>query len=177
MSNLVKALGLVLVALGAAGPALAGAPALCRPGEIPVFACRFKNHDVALCGSRNYSATTGYVQYRSRRNGRVDLIFPSRLAPAARRFLFSTSQSGEQHIRFSTGGFDYYLFDIATGVPFGREGHRKLFAMNGIVVRQGGRTVSQSVCDGGGASSFDHRAYTNLATEPFDEDVVRVPTR
>jgi hypothetical protein len=180
MPNAATILSLTLLALGAAGPALAGGSALCRPGEIPVFACRFKGHELALCGSNPYSATTGYLQYRSLRGGKLDLVFPAQPGPAGRTFLFSRrsySGGGQYHIRFASGGFDYYLFNLSTSEPSGDGVHRDHFDMDGVVVRQGERRVSQRVCDDDRTSNIDYRVYTNLAEETFDEGVVRFPER
>lgn len=155
---------------------------LCRPGEISIFACNIKGHEVALCGSNPFSATAGYLQYRSRRDGRIDLAYPARPGPAGRSFLFASDShagGGDYYIHFAIAGFDYYLFNISESWPVDKAGHRRHFDMNGVAVRQAGRLVSQRSCPDPGdlASNIDYRAYTNLAREPFDETVIRIPTR
>lgn len=140
----------VLLALGAPldeGAVAAQAPdapgSLCARGEAVIFHCAIGRKMVSVCGS---TVGTRRAQYRFGTPGDVELAFPgpgqSGLTYAREMY----SGGGALQIRFANGGYDYAVYSrtIRTGFR-GRNNPR---FSDGLMVRQGGRLVSNRACTG-----------------------------
>ena len=162
--------------IGAAllGPTTAGgappvAESLCVAGEEPVLACAVTGGKVmSLC------ARGDQLQYRFGKAGAVEMTWPEKPGPAKGRFSLSTtmfSGGGEERIRFSSGGFDYVVFQRDIAGDWNPDGTRGHFQDEGVVVLKDGRIVAKKLCVGAVANDAFPKMYDLLGhkeAEPLD---------
>lgn len=87
----------------------------CSKAEITLWTCETKKTLYSICSSRRVTASSGYIQYRVSRAGRVVYLFPeSRRAPLG-HFVFRTGASGDASLDFSNKGYEYSLTDPLRG--------------------------------------------------------------
>ncbi len=109
----VQATVFALVALVSTAVAAKPAVTHCSADEQTLFSCQLKNKKtVSLCASDDFSATSGYLQYRFGKVGKVELALPKDKSdmPAELRLTQSLSDSAEYNdLTFSNGSFIYNL--------------------------------------------------------------------
>lgn len=147
---------------------------LCQPDEQVIFGCEIKHKLLSVCTSADVSKTSGYVQYRFGKPGKVELNYPAaKVAPQGKFFLSSAvfNGGGANIIRFNNSGYEYLVFDrmrrtnFTPGEPNDPEFHA------GIVTRRHGKITSTRLCDNNDAS-IRTIAFGILETEEFDYNVI-----
>lgn len=86
----------------------------CENGETVLFSCDTGKKQIALCASDNLSKQNGYVQYRAKRNGKYELVYPSSKIHPRGQFFESTmlwAHDDEQRVYFQNGEYLYLLYD------------------------------------------------------------------
>lgn len=111
MKCLCLACGLTLFA----GVALAETPSHCAPSEQILFHCRMRDSTkiLSVCAARELSATSGYLQYRFGRPGKVELEFPQEKAKTQQQFRYShyfRFQTDRTELSFRHNGFEYAVY-------------------------------------------------------------------
>lgn len=110
--NAVACLGglLALIAL----PVWAAEP-LCDTQEQVIFSCSLGKKTVSVCASHDFSASSGYLQYRFGQKDALELAFPdlTEAVPAsqyvqARTLMFSGGGGG--YLRFINGEHQYIVY-------------------------------------------------------------------
>ncbi len=98
----------LLLMLAASASAAGGG--LCIPSETRFFSCQTASKKwIGVCG-----ASTGAVQYRFGRPGRIELAFPAHPADAPDTMhltAYSRFQVDRSELTFTKGGVDYAVFD------------------------------------------------------------------
>ncbi len=125
----------------AAQPAYARNGSLCARGEVVIFHCGMGRKMVSVCGRHG---TPPRAQYRFGAPGDIELAAPgpgqSGLTYAREMY----SGGGALQIRFSNGGYDYAVYSRTVRTGFrGRNNPR---FTDGVMVRRGGRLVSNRSC-------------------------------
>lgn len=141
--------GLSTVSRGA-GPAV---PSLCVAGEQPVLTCGVgKGRIASLCATGTLTAAgaaTVKMQYRFGRKGAVEMAWPARPADPRGLFVLSAtgySGGGTERIRFSNGGYDYFVFQRTLAGDRDSEGHREHLMDEGVAVLRGSKVVAVHTC-------------------------------
>lgn len=112
---------LILLEPGSAESSITPAPSsLCSSGEQVIFSCSLRKPRklVSLCGSRDLTKTKGYLQYRFGVPGKIELEFPKDKESTQKQFRYEhyfRSQVDNTSISFSSGGFNYRIFDEYNG--------------------------------------------------------------
>lgn len=83
---------------------------LCSSNELSVWSCNTKDGRIAsICGSKDLSRKSGYMQYRIARNGSLEMVYPeSRLHPKG-IFQFNL-YANTLDIKFSKGAYTYTMY-------------------------------------------------------------------
>ena len=149
------ALALPLLAAATAAPMLAASGedaeaaqaagavrgSLCAQSETIIFHCGVGRKMVSICGSRVAGIP---AQYRFGAPGDIELAYPgpgqSPLTYAREMY----SGGGAQQIRFSNGGYDYAVYSRTVRTGFNGRNNPRF--SDGIMVRRGGRLVSNRSC-------------------------------
>jgi hypothetical protein len=150
-----------LIALAAAGTAVPSAmrlkpatPAMCQPGETPLFACAIGAKQVAVCGRG------GTAVYRFGRPGQVELTSTA-LTMAMRGF----AGGGETQITAANKDFRYTVFDRTTRTAFGDDGRHDAAMNSGLLIHRAGRIVATSRCSGD--ATISAKATSIVKPGPF----------
>ncbi len=129
----------------AGGPANADAAvvaAQCEPGEEQLFACSTGTKRVAVCASQDWSAATGYVQYRYGAPHKAEMVLPAQAqVPAASALsgVLALSGGGGAWLRFRSGYTEYVVY-TAVSSSWGER--------SGIVVERGRARLRAIACRG-----------------------------
>lgn len=114
---------------------------LCASNEVVIFHCGIGRKMVSVCGR---GGPTPRAQYRFGTPGDIELAFPG---PGQSGLTFARemySGGGALQIRFSNGGHDYAVYSRTVRTGFrGRNNPR---FSDGVMVRRGGRLVSNRSC-------------------------------
>jgi hypothetical protein len=135
----------MLVAPSAGGAAVAQAPpphgSLCAVDEVVIFHCGIGRKMVSVCGDRT---ATPHASYRFGTPGNIELAYPgpgqSGLTYAREMY----SGGGALQIRFSNGGNDYAVYSRTVRTGF--NGRNNPQFSDGVMVRRGGRLISNRAC-------------------------------
>lgn len=91
------------------------AETLCKQQEQVIFSCSLGKRSVSVCASKDFSASSGYLQYRFGQKNKIELNLPAlpRSAPAAqfvqaRTLMFSGGGGG--YLRFINGPYNYIVY-------------------------------------------------------------------
>jgi hypothetical protein len=143
-----------------------GVPVRCQDGEQALFACSAGRKQVAVCASRDFSASTGYVQYRYGKPDRAELVLPrAPQAPAssASSGALAFSGGGGGWLRFNAGDTEYVVFS-AVSSSWGEK--------SGVVVERGGKRLRAIACSGPVTSHLDGTLFRKAGfaadTKDFD---------
>lgn len=148
---------IVAAALGSIAPSRGGSvnptarvPNLCGQDEQPVFTCKLKKHVASVC-SRSHNGGVQNVVYRFGRRGDITFVYPTvKVSSSQSAFKASTANftgGEEQHLRFSSGPYEYIAFHAFEGGCCDKAGHRENSEEAGIVVRRRGRVLSNLKCE------------------------------
>jgi hypothetical protein len=137
----------MLIAPGGEAGAVRGQAArasLCGAGEVVIYQCGIGRQLAAVCGSR---APTPHAQYRFGTPGHIALAVPGPgqsggLSWAREMY----SGGGALQIRFSNEGYDYAIYSRTVRTGFGRDGRNNPRFSDGVMVRRGGRLISNRSC-------------------------------
>lgn len=114
-------------------PATSGS--LCTPVETTLFTCAIGTRHVSICGGRS-GAT-----YRYGRPGRIELA-SNRVAMATAAF----SGGGETQITAANRDYTYTVFAKTVRTAFDGNGQNDPQSLSGLLVRRGGKTLSEKAC-------------------------------
>lgn len=138
----------LLIAPGASeAEAAQGRPtrgSLCAAGEVVIYQCGVGRKLVAICGSRT---GTPRAQYRFGTPGHVELAYPG---PGQNGLTYARemySGGGALQIRFTNGGHDYAVYSRTVRTGFGASGRNNPQFSDGVMVRRGGRLISNQSCN------------------------------
>lgn len=134
------------------------AAGMCKKNETVIFNCDLKKSVSSLCKMEK----NGTLAYRNGAEEKNDLEVSGDGPDQHSVFYFSNiayAGGGEAHIRFSRGGYSYYLYDKTVkadeGVNFSA----------GIVVYRGNKKISNVICQND--ASIHQQAYTDIAKEVY----------
>ncbi|MGY2173582.1 hypothetical protein [Pseudomonas azotoformans] len=176
--NVTMLKGICFLTMGAiALDALAGTSEqnyLCKTQETLLFGCDSGPKMISVCASRDFSATTGYVQYRFGTPGKIELSYPEKPSPPKGHFWLSStaySGGGVAHLRFTNHGVTYAVFDrmVRTNFTPGEPNDPEM--SEGVVVRPQGKKATRRLCtysEGG----IREQAYTTIEREDFDDSLI-----
>ncbi len=158
--RLVAASLLTIVVVPFTGHMAAGAPrptgSLCLRGEEPLFSCPVRERIASVCGRG------GEAVYRFGHPSRIELQARG-LTNAERAF----SGAGETQIAFENNGSRYVIYDRLVRTSFGAAGHHDPQATAGVIVRKGGKLVSNATCDGSGGAGISPTASKYMSGGAF----------
>lgn len=91
-----------------------GKKSLCTGSEQILLACITKKRLISLCASKVFSATTGYIQYRVERNGKIEFEFPKEKIQPNKIFTLGKIDGGSSGGGRVTLGFKNgeYLYEV-----------------------------------------------------------------
>jgi hypothetical protein len=115
-----KYIALAFVVVCCATASAVQTPSHCSPSEAIIFSCRIKGSTkvLSLCGSKELSKDTGYLQYRFGRPGAVELTFPEEKRNSQAQFLFDhyfRFQVDRTEVIFKNGAYTYSIYDSYEG--------------------------------------------------------------
>lgn len=87
---------------------------LCSTSEVTYFACSVDTKLVSLCASKDFSSTSGTLQYRfGKQSDKVELAYPSSAKPkdAFKAYTSSFAKGGVAVIGFKIGKYSYSVFE------------------------------------------------------------------
>lgn len=97
----------------------AASGSLCQPPEKTYFECTTKKGTIiSVCGSKSFSPTEGYLQYRYGTEKKIDLEFPGDRNDSAKKFfyvLYTRPQTSYQNLSFTNAGTKYSVFSHYDG--------------------------------------------------------------
>jgi hypothetical protein len=150
----------MLIAPGSEAGAVQGRAArgsLCAADEVAIYQCGIGRQLVAVCGSRT---GTPHAQYRFGTPGHVALAFPGPGTSGGLTYAREIySGGGALQIRFANEGHDYAVYSRTVRTGFGSDGRNNPQFSDGIMVRRGGRLISNRSCTtevGGNAQPEDY---------------------
>lgn len=88
---------------------------LCGEDELTLWSCEAGSRAYAFCSSREVTRTSGYMQYRASRHGKVEFTYPQQKKPPLGSFTYNSFGNGNASIEFSNGGYGYTLVDQLRG--------------------------------------------------------------
>jgi hypothetical protein len=150
------------MALAQAGPA----GSLCQAPEAVLFTCRMETKTVSICGQQHKpgqdraGTDQAAAVYRYGRQGRVELEITD-----LHRAFEGWAGGGETQVYADTPTHRYIVYDrlVRTGVD--KEGHSLSQMTQGLLVRNGGRTILSRHCTyptGAEPPAFDQRRIEAL---------------
>lgn len=104
---------IALIAL-AAPDAHARVPSLCTMTENTVWSGTAHAKIYSVCASKNLTPTTGYLQYRAGKPGKVEFKYPAALIAPRGHFVFLELAHGAQ-LTFKHGAYDYTISEPLAG--------------------------------------------------------------
>jgi hypothetical protein len=113
----------------------------CNEQEQIIFSCSLGKNIVSVCGSKNISQNSGYLQYRFGQKNAPELIFPASTEPShhvdiqARTLMFSGG--GGAYLRFINGQYHYVIY-TAIGKGWGTK--------DGVSVEKDGKRIADLKC-------------------------------
>jgi hypothetical protein len=135
-----------LMAPATAAPAGRAGPAgLCRAGEVPIFSCRLGKKSVAICGATSPSGARS-AEYRFGTSGKIEMTYPG---PDGGKLGYASvpySGGGEEQVSFARAGYRYIVYSSMVRTGFGADGLNNPAFESGLLVQQGGKTVTKSKC-------------------------------
>ena len=142
----------------------------CQADEQIIFSCSFEKKMVSVCASNDFSANSGYLQYRFGLKGAPELVFPdlTKAAPAAlyvqaRTLMFTGGGGG--YLRF-INGLHHYIVYSAIGKGWG--------AKDGVAVEKNGQLVANLECRDVPVSKLSEEFFSH-ANLPADRDEFQIP--
>jgi hypothetical protein len=84
---------------------------LCDKDEITLWSCENSKRVYALCASHVVTRTSGYLQYRASKRGKVVFTYPTEKKPPLGLFVYNLAGNGNASVEFMSNGYGYALFD------------------------------------------------------------------
>ena len=111
----------------------------CKAGERVAYSCAFGKKVVSVCITRGESVT-----YRYGPLGRPEMVVAStgRDGKAHRNEVMLAAGGNQQHLRFTSGGYEYIVYSGITGPGFDLPNERS----SGLVVLKGEDQVADKAC-------------------------------
>ena len=146
------------------------AESLCDAQEQVIFSCSLGKKIVSVCASNDFSASSGYLQYRFGRKGALELAFPDSTdsAPAsqfvqARTLMFAGGGGG--YLRFINGQHHYIVY-TAIGKGWG--------AKDGVAVEKNNQLIANLECQDVPVSKLSEEFFTRVGL-PVDQNEFQIP--
>jgi hypothetical protein len=110
----------IIICCAGAAASTAQTPSHCSASEAAIFSCRIKGSTkiLSLCGSKQLSKDTGYLQYRFGPPNAVELAFPKEKKDSLSQFLYFhyfRAQVDRTSVSFKNGGYKYSIYDDYEG--------------------------------------------------------------
>ena len=125
---------------------------------------------VSVCASNDFSASSGYLQYRFGAKGAPELVFPdlTKATPVtsyvqARALMFAGGGGG--YLRFINGQHHYIVY-TAIGKGWGER--------DGVAVEENGQRIANLECRDVPLSKLSEEFFSH-ANLPADRDEFRIP--
>lgn len=133
---------LIMLSLLTATPSSAdeGRPSHCTAAEKTLYACATGKKLLSICASKDFSAVSGYVQYRFGPKGKPELSWPPIQNNSRKDIQIGQSRYARgvtSFVRFNKGSYQYIVFD-----SFGAETESKA----GVVVQKDGKKIASLLC-------------------------------
>lgn len=142
----------------------------CNAHEQIVFSCSLGKKMVSVCASNDFSASSGYLQYRFGLKGAPELVFPDLTKAAAaasyvqaRTLMFAGGGGG--YLRFINGQHHYIVY-TAIGKGWG--------AKDGVAVEKNGQRITNLECRDVPLSKLSEEFFSH-ASLPADRDEFQIP--
>lgn len=84
---------------------------LCAREEITLWTCATSKKVFSLCSSPVVNKTSGYIQYRASKNGKIVFVYPLAKSSPSGLFDYESAPSGDASISFMNAGYTYRLVD------------------------------------------------------------------
>ena len=130
-------------------PACAG-QTHCDDNEVIYFNCEIKNKIMSLCGSKNLSENSGYLQYRYGKKEHIELSYPSSLRHPTNLFDFEmggNSGDTEVAVTFNNEQYEYRLYNIFSMPPPDGEKLGDSGEHAGLHLSKAGKYIKTMKCD------------------------------
>ncbi len=88
---------------------------ICTKDEITLWTCEAHKKVFSLCSSRVVTHTSGYMQYRASRGGKLTFAYPAVKKPPLGLFTYNSFANGDASVDFSNKGYQYSLIDPLRG--------------------------------------------------------------
>ncbi|MEX3786341.1 hypothetical protein [Paraburkholderia sp. BR14374] len=134
------------------------AEGMCGENESVIFNCELHSSTASLCEAKDAKVLT----YRYGKEEKIELEISDAGFKRGNIFHFSDvpySGGGEAHIRFSRGGYTYYLYDKTVKTESGPQ-----FSA-GIVIYRGIRRIGDRICVND--ASIRQSAYSEIEREEY----------
>ncbi len=143
---------------------------LCHEREQIIFSCSLGKKMVSVCASNDFSASSGYLQYRFGKGGVLELAFPNLTESAqasqfvqARTLMFAGGGGG--YLRFINGPYHYIVY-TAIGKDWG--------AKDGVAVEKNNQLIANLECQDIPASKLNEEFFT-YAGLSADQNEFQIP--
>ncbi|MBK6958114.1 MAG: hypothetical protein IPH22_06735 [Nitrosomonas sp.] len=146
------------------------AESLCNAQEQVIFSCSLGKKMVSVCASNDFSASSGYLQYRFGQKDALELAFPdlTESAPAdqsvqARTLMFAGGGGG--YLRFINGQHHYIVY-TAIGKGWG--------AKDGVAVEKNNQLIANLECQDIPVSKLSEEFFTHAGLSA-DQNEFQIP--
>ncbi|MDP1549543.1 MAG: hypothetical protein Q8L97_05210 [Nitrosomonas sp.] len=146
------------------------AESLCNTQEQIIFSCSLGKKMVSVCASNDFSANSGYLQYRFGQKDALELAFPNltESAPAAqsvqaRTLMFAGGGGG--YLRFINGQHHYIVY-TAIGKGWG--------AKDGVAVEKNNQLIANLECQDIPVSKLSEEFFTHAGLSA-DQNEFQIP--
>ena len=144
---------------------------LCSAGDTVLFTCQAGRKTVSVCGSRDLSSSSGFLQYRFGNSPRaVELEYPKERGHPKDYFRFKDEGQGAKgslsNLQFTIGAYTYtvYRFRHATESEFA-----------GVAVKRGSSPLSFLRCGGAEPTDWLQELYKVGLPEVPDREFIEGP--
>jgi len=128
----------------------------CQEQEQIIFSCSLGKKIISVCASNDFSASSGYLQYRFGQKNAPELIFPSLIQSAkssqyiqARILMFAGGGGG--YLRFIKGHYNYIVY-TAIGKGWG--------AKDGVAIEKSNQLIANLECQDVPISKLSEEFFT-----------------
>ncbi|SEQ39149.1 hypothetical protein SAMN05421510_10461 [Nitrosomonas ureae] len=142
----------------------------CQIQEQVIFSCSVGEKTVSVCASKNFSAHSGYLQYRFGSLGMSELIFPAMNASdpvtqfiRARTWIFAGGGGG--YLRFINGQYHYIVY-TAIGKGWGTK--------DGVAVEKNHQVITNLECQNVPISEISEDFFTRTGLQ-VDQNEFEIP--
>ena len=143
---------------------------LCNAQEQVIFSCSLDKKTVSVCASNDFSANSGYLQYRFGQKDALELAFPNLTESAlasqsvqARTLMFAGGGGG--YLRFINGQHHYIVY-TAIGKGWG--------AKDGVAVEKNNQLIANLECQDIPVSKLSEEFFTHAGLSA-DQNEFQIP--